>query len=291
MSYMFMDKVAIVTGASSGIGAATARELAQRGAHVVLAARRAEELETQVRLITEAGGHAIAVPTDITDPAQINYLVQATQDAFDQIDILINNAGASWGHPVADTSEQELIRLLHVNLLGAMLLTRAVLPIMLPRRSGAIISVSSVAGIVATEPLYSAAKFGVRGFSLALRRQLVGSGISVSLVVPGNIRTRMTVAAPQGLPAPEMVAHTIANLVTHPRRQVIVPAKYQGMVWLDQVLPDVADALFYRRHHHDGILYPFTPTQDGDAAHSLQGRAEEYRAILMQTRRDISAIR
>jgi NAD(P)-dependent dehydrogenase (short-subunit alcohol dehydrogenase family) len=291
MSSMLIDKVAIVTGASSGIGAATARELAQRGARVVLAARRVEELEAQVRLITEAGGHAAAVPTDITDPAQVNYLVQSTHEAFGSIDILVNNAGASWGRPMADTSEQELIRLLHVNLLGAMLLTRAVLPLMLPRRSGAIISVSSVAGIVATEPLYSAAKFGVRGFSLALRRQLVGSGISVSLVVPGNIRTRMTVAAPQGLLAPEVVAHTIANLVTHPRRQVIVPAKYQGMVWLDWLFPGIADALFYHRHRHDGMLYPFVPTQDEDARHSLHGRAEEYRAILMQTRRDISAIR
>src|SRR5204863_4095603 len=119
------------------------------------------------------------------------------------------------------------IRLLHVILLGAMLLTRAVLPEMQQRRQGTIISVSSVAGYVATEPLYSAAKFGVRGFSLALRRQLAGSGISVSLVMPGNIHTRMTSTIKERLPEPELVASTIANLVIHPRREVIVPFKYQ----------------------------------------------------------------
>src|SRR5205085_3017201 len=88
--------VAIVTGASSGIGAATARELARQGAWVVLAARRTDELEAQVHAITEAGGRAIAVPTDITDATQVMRLLECTREALGQTDVLVNNAGANW---------------------------------------------------------------------------------------------------------------------------------------------------------------------------------------------------
>ena len=158
------------------------------------------------------------------------------------------------------------------------------------QRQGAIISVSSVAGHVATEPLYSAAKFGVRGFSLALRRQLAGSGISVSLVMPGNIHTRMTSIIRERLPEPELVASTIANLVMHPRREVIVPFKYQAVVKLDQLLPGVADFLFHRRHQLDGMVYPFKLSCDVDEAHLLRARSEEYRSILMMTSREKQVI-
>ncbi len=251
MPQTVVDKVVIVTGASSGIGAATAREFAHQSAQVVLAARRTDELEAQVHAITEAGGRAIAVPTDVTDPAQVMRLVERTREAFGQVDVLVNNAGANWVKPLAETSADEMIRLLQVNLLGAMLLTRAVLPEMQQRRQGAIISVGSVASHVAIEPLYSATKFGVRGFSLALRRQLTGSGISVSLVTPGNIRTQMTSGLRERMPEPELIASTIANLVIHPRREVIVPLKYHAIVWLDQLLPGIADFTFHWRHRRD----------------------------------------
>ena len=285
------EKVAIVTGASSGIGAATAHELARRGARVVLAARRADELSKQVHTIICAGGQAIGIPMDVTDSTQVKQLVEHTREVFGQTDILVNNAGASWAKPVSETSADEIIRLLHVNLLGAMLLTCEILPEMQHQRQGAIISVSSVAGHVATEPLYSAAKFGVRGFSLALRRQLAGSGISVSLVMPGNIHTRMTSTIRERLPEPELVASTIANLVIHPRREVIVPFKYQAVVRLDQLLPGVADFLFHRRHQFDGMVYPFKLSCDVDEAQLLQARSEEYQSILMMTSRDKQAVR
>lgn len=251
MSPSPMDEVAIITGASSGIGAATAGEFARRGARVVLASRRTGELEAQVHAIIEAGGQAIAVPTDVTDAAQVMRLVERTREAYGRVDVIVNNAGANWVKPLAETSPDEIIHLVHVNLLGAMLLTSAVLPEMRQRRHGAIISVGSVASHVAIEPLYSATKFGVRGFSLALRRQLDGSGISVSLVTPGNIRTQMTKGLQEQMPEPALIASAIANLVIHPRREVILPFKYRGMVWLDWLLPGIADFLFHWRHRRD----------------------------------------
>jgi len=251
MSQSLEDKVAIITGASSGIGAVTARELARRGARVVLAARRAQELEVQVRAITEVGGQAIGIPTDITDVVQVIRLAEGAQQAFGRVNVLVNNAGANWVKSFAETSADEMSHLLQVNLLGAMLLTNVLLPQMQQQSSGTIISVGSVASRVAIEPLYSATKFGIRGFSLALRRQLAGSGISVSLVTPGNIRTRMTMGLAEYMPGPELVAVAIANLVSHPQREVIIPLKYRAIVSLDQFLPEISDFLFYWRHRRD----------------------------------------
>jgi NAD(P)-dependent dehydrogenase (short-subunit alcohol dehydrogenase family) len=240
-----MSKVAIVTGASSGIGAATARELAARGATVVLAARRADRLEAEVQAIRSAGGRAHAVATDVGDPVQVAQLVECVLEAYGRIDVLVNNAGAAWSTALAETPPEEAIRLLEVNLLSAMLLTRAVLPGMLTRRCGAIVFVGSLSGRVAMEPLYSATKYGLRGFSLALRRQIAGSGVSVSLVSPGRIRTPMTGNAAGRLPEPEVVAETIAALLVRPRREVVVPRRHYLIAWLEQVLPSAAD-LAYR---------------------------------------------
>jgi short-subunit dehydrogenase len=149
---------------------------------------------------------------------------------------------------LASSPPEEVIGLLEVNLLGAILLTRAVLPGMLERRRGAVISVGSLSGRVAMEPLYSASKYGVRGFSLALRRQLAGSGVSVSLVSPGNVDTAMTAHVRAAMPKPELVATTIADLVTHPRREVVVPRRHYAIAWLEQVLPGMADLACRRRH-------------------------------------------
>jgi short-subunit dehydrogenase len=242
------DEVAIVTGASSGIGAATAQELARRGARVVLAARRIDALEAQARAIRGAGGEAIAIATDVGDPDQVTRLVDRTVAAFGPVDVLVNNAGAGWFRAFAETPADEVIGLLDVNLLGAVLLTRAALPQMMERRHGTIISVGSLSGRVAMEPLYSATKFGLRGFSLALRRQLADTGVSVSLVSPGNIRTAMTNHVKGRLPQPDLVAKTIADLVRRPRREVVIPRRHYSIAWLEQLLPSMADLAYRRRH-------------------------------------------
>jgi NAD(P)-dependent dehydrogenase (short-subunit alcohol dehydrogenase family) len=242
------QEVIIVTGASSGIGAATARELAGRGARVALAARRVDELQAQEQAILAAGGQAISIPTDVSDPKQVQRLVERTEAAFGRVDVIVNNAGAYWRRPLADTTPDELARLIEVNLLGAMLLTQAALPGMLHRHHGAIISVGSVSGRVAMEPVYSASKYGLRGFSLSLRRQLEGSGVSVSLVSPGNIRTDMTQHVQGQLPEPRLVAEAICDLVVHPRREIVVPRRHYSIVWLEQLLPSLADAAYRWRH-------------------------------------------
>jgi NADP-dependent 3-hydroxy acid dehydrogenase YdfG len=243
-----VNEVAIVTGASSGIGAATADELARRGARVVLAARRVDELKERAQAISAAGGEAAAIPTNVADSQQILRLVEAAEATFGRVDVLVNNAGANWLRPVAATGPDELVGLVEVNLLGAMLLTRAVLPGMLERHHGAIISVGSLSGRVATEPVYSATKYGLRGFSFGLRRQLAGSGVSVSLVSPGNIRTDMTRHVPGRLPEPRVVAETICGLVHRPRREVVIPRRHYAIAWLEQTLPALADLAHRYRH-------------------------------------------
>ena len=240
-------EVAIVTGASSGIGAATARELARRGATVILAARRADLLDAQVESIKKAGGQATAIRADLADASDVAMLAERTLASFGRVDALVNNAGVFWSRPMASSPPDQITGLVQVNLLGAMLLTRAVLPSMMQRRHGAIITVGSLSGRVAMEPLYSATKYGLRGFSLALRRQLAGTGVSASLVSPGNINTEMTRHVAARMPEPSLVATAIADLVRHPRREVIVPSRHHAIAWLEQALPTLADLMHRQR--------------------------------------------
>src|SRR5579875_939731 len=235
------ETVALVTGASSGIGAATAQELARRGARVILAARRADELQAQADAITTAGGVASILTVDMADPASVARLAEQAPQVYGRVDALVNNAGVGSGPPFARSTPDAIEHIVGVNLLGVMLLTHALLPAMLARKRGAIICVASVAGQIAVDPLYSATKFGVRGFALALRRQLRGSGVSVSVISPGYIRTPRNRTMRQRLPGPEIGANAIARLIVHPRREVVAPGYYRAATGIEGLAPWLVD--------------------------------------------------
>lgn len=188
------DRVAIVTGASSGIGAATARALAQQRAHVVLAARRQEQI---VALAAElAGAYAVrtlAVPTDMSRPEEITHLVDRTLAEFGRVDILVNNAGLGLQGDVADLAAADLRYLFDVNVFGAVQAMQAVIPPMRSQRSGVIVNISSILGKVVVPSLgmvgssagYTASKYALNAFSAAARMELRSAGIHVITVLPG----------------------------------------------------------------------------------------------------------
>lgn len=239
--------IMIITGASSGIGAATARELARRGATVVLAARRLDELQALAHSIQQAGGHALAVATDVSNADEINRLVQTTIDTYGRIDVLINNAGINAGYTAANVDDGYLERIVAVNLLGPIRCARAVIPHMQRQGGGLIINVGSIAGEVATNSLYAATKFGLRGLSDALRRELRHDRIKIVLVAPGFIRTPLTTGVKLPMPGPEAVAHTIARVIERPRRRAIVPWPYGPVMYLAKLCPWLADMIIGSR--------------------------------------------
>lgn len=180
-------KIVIVTGASSGIGAATARLLYEAGAQPVLAARRADRL----RELSEQLGGALAVPTDVTDPADRARLIQATLDRHGRIDGLVNNAGRSLLEPVPDIDPDDFSELLQLNLVSALAMIQAVLPSMQSQGGGRIVNISSGTSRMAT-PLvaaYGAAKAALNMLSAVARIELAADGIVVSLVLPSVTAT------------------------------------------------------------------------------------------------------
>lgn len=182
------DKVIIITGASSGIGEATARLCAQQGAKVVLAARRRDLLE---KLAAELGAQAIPVVTDVTDDAQVKALIDTTLERFGQIDILINSAGKGLFKPVLHAPIAELDELYRLNVHATVTCTQAVLPTMLQQRSGRIINIASMASYIASANLsfYTATKYAVLGWSRSLQAELLRSGVNCTVICPYIVRT------------------------------------------------------------------------------------------------------
>ncbi len=195
MTDSLRDKVAIITGASSGIGEATARRLAESGARVVLAARRVERLKVLAADIEHRKGTALVAPTDVTDERSVQRLARTALDAFGRIDILINNAGIMPLSPIAKLKVEEWDRMIDVNIKGVLYCVAATLPTMLEQGSGHIINVSSVAGRrpFPSGTVYSATKFAVRAISQGLRLELSPiEGIRVTDIEPGVVATELT---------------------------------------------------------------------------------------------------
>jgi len=186
-------KVAAVTGASSGIGEATARALAAEGASVSLAARRKDRIDELASAIEADGGKALAIETDVGDEEQANAFVELTNDQLGRLDILVNNAGVMLLGPVAGADTEHWRRMLDVNLLGLLYCTHAALPIMGAAGSGDVINVSSVAGRIAGmgSGVYNMTKWGVTGFSEALRQECARANVRVTAIEPGWVDTEL----------------------------------------------------------------------------------------------------
>jgi short-subunit dehydrogenase len=263
-------KVVLITGASSGFGADSARRFAQKGARVVLAARRIEKLQRLAAQIHEEGGEALAVPVDVANRADIEIMVQSVLEIYERVDILFNNAGfgrLDWLEALSP--ERDIETQIAVNLTGLIQVTRAVLPYMIARGEGHIINMSSVAGWTAA-PLYSvyaATKFGVRGFTDALRREVRPLGIRVSGIYPGPATTefgkhtgsekyKKDISLPSWVwMSSDYVAQRVVRLAEHPRRTLILPWWFGMVIFLDNHFPRVSDLLqgaFSRRYHHAG---------------------------------------
>jgi len=180
-------RTVIVTGASSGIGRATAHEFVRRRAHVVLASRSRDKLDALASELADYPGRRLVVPTDVTDRLAVEALVRRTVEEFGGVDVLVNNAGVGLFAPIATGSLDNMHHLFNVNFWGAVHCIQAIVPYMRRQRRGHIVNVSSVAGKVATPYLgaYSATKFALTAVSNALRSELAGTGIGVSTVYPG----------------------------------------------------------------------------------------------------------
>jgi NADP-dependent 3-hydroxy acid dehydrogenase YdfG len=187
------DRVAVVTGASSGIGEATAKALARAGYSVALAARREDRIEQFADEISAGGGKALAVPTDVADPDSAAALIRTAKDELGSVDVLVNNAGVMLLGPVLGAELEHWQRMVNVNLLGLLYCTHAALPIMHEQGSGHIVNVSSVAGRVARfgSGVYNATKWGVGAFSESLRQEGANFGVRVTIVEPGYVETEL----------------------------------------------------------------------------------------------------
>jgi len=193
MTHNLAGRVALVTGASSGIGEATALSLAQAGANVAVSARRVDRLNDLVARITAAGGSALALPGDVAVEAEAFRAVEECVARFGRIDILVNAAGVIQAGGVESLTTDEWRRVIDINLFGTIYTCKAAVAHMKPQGSGDIINISSTAGRRAAGIFgpYSTSKFGLTGFTEGLRQEVGGAGVRVSIVEPGATRTEV----------------------------------------------------------------------------------------------------
>lgn len=251
-------KVVWVTGASSGIGQALARELAERGARLVLSARRRDRLEA-LRAACPDPDRIHVLPMDVSDTDAAEERVRDAGQAFGRVDVMVHNAGVGQRSPADATPLSRDRAIMEVNYFGVVALTKALLPQFTARRAGHFVVVSSVTGYVGT-PLrsaYAASKHALHGFFESLRAEQRRKGIRVSLVCPGFVRTELRAAAyraegssssdegERGISA-ERCAKVIANVVERPRAEVYVGGPEVGAIYLRRFAPSLLRQLLRR---------------------------------------------
>jgi len=254
------DKVVLITGASSGFGEDAAWFFAAEGCKLVLAARRIDRLQTLAARLQKEGAEAIAIPVDITNPDDIENMAQSAVALYGRIDILFNNAGigrVDWFEN--HSTDRDIQLLVHVNLIGLMQVTHAVLPQMIDQGSGHIINMSSVAGLIASPLIssYSASKFGARAFTDALRREVAPLGIKVSGIYPGPASTEFGQHVGESETynsfrsnfnirmSSEYVAKRVVDVAKRPRRSLVLPWWFNIIITIEILFPALVDGIAY----------------------------------------------
>ena len=270
----WQQQVLLITGASSGIGAALACRLASLGAAIVLAARSAERLQSVAREVQQLGGRAAVAITDVTDPEQCRRCVQTAVETFGQLDVLVCSAGISMRGLFAQTSLDAIERVMRVNFFGTLYPTHFALPHIRARR-GSLVAISSLVGKrgTPTYSIYGASKFAVQGLYEALRVELAPEGVHVGIVSPGHVATplRDQVLAPDGRPWPtaisvpfrvwpvEMVVDKIVRLIEHRWPEALLPGFVRPLLAVDDLVGSWLGDRFLRRRVAAAPLPPFPP--------------------------------
>jgi short-subunit dehydrogenase len=252
-------RVVVITGASSGIGRATSRLLAQKRHCVVAAARRARALETIAEECIAAGGEAIAVPTDVSDESAVRELLRRSIERFGHVDAWVNNAGVYLIGEFEQTPPEAFRRVYDVNVFGVVNGCRVVLPHFRERAGGVIVNVASLDAYLGTRyaTAYASSKWAVRGFSDCLRQDLRGTNIAVSVVSPAAIDTPLfqhaanysgrRLKAPNPTYDPERAAQAIVEAIEQRKRERIVGTAGKLFAQQRKVMPAVVDAMFARQ--------------------------------------------
>jgi hypothetical protein len=245
----FLDKIAVVTGASDGIGRSTALALARQGAHVAVSARRVALLEQVAGEIQALGREALVCQADVTDACQVQQMIQAVTERWGRVDILVSNAGEYIRAPIEEGVIEPIQHSLAVNFYGGVYAILAVLPHMRKQKSGHIVVVSSMDGKIGlpNDAPYVAAKFALTGFAQVLRQELAGSGVSVSNVLPGRVDTAMIehlkVHWLSAKIPPEAVSRAVLRAIEKRKAEVIVPPQAVLLYFINVLSPRLGDWL------------------------------------------------